>query len=84
MPIRYADAGVDIAVADETKRRIRTAMPGRTFTRSVLSQIGGFGALFQLDRKKWRKPVLVASADGVGTKLKIAIATCFIPSARHR
>ena len=74
MPIRYADAGVDIAVADEAKRRIRTAA-GRTFTRSVLSQIGGFGALFQLDRKKWRKPVLVASADGVGTKLKIAFAT---------
>src|SRR5579872_5394577 len=60
MPIRYADAGVNIAVADEAKRRIRTAA-GRTFTRGVLSQIGGFGALYQLDRKKWRNPILVSS-----------------------
>jgi phosphoribosylformylglycinamidine cyclo-ligase len=41
----------------------------------VLAPIGGFGALFQLDKKRWRDPVLVASADGVGTKLKIAFAT---------
>ena len=49
--------------------------PRRTFTRGVLAPIGGFGALFQLDRKRWRDPVLVSSADGVGTKLKIAFAT---------
>jgi len=40
----------------------------------VLGGIGGFGALFALDRKKWKEPVLVSSADGVGTKLKIAMA----------
>ena len=72
--MRYADAGVDISVAEEAKRRIRT-MAGRTFRRGVLSSIGGFGALFELDRKRFRDPILVASADGVGTKLKIAFAT---------
>jgi phosphoribosylformylglycinamidine cyclo-ligase len=72
--MRYADAGVNIPVADEAKRRI-AAMAKRTFQRGVLAPIGGFGALFQLDRKRWRDPVLVASADGVGTKLKIAFAT---------
>src|SRR5579862_1411569 len=72
--MRYSDAGVNIAAADEAKRRI-AAMAGKTFRRGVLAPVGGFGALFQLDRKRWRDPVLVASADGVGTKLKIAFAT---------
>jgi phosphoribosylformylglycinamidine cyclo-ligase len=72
--MRYADAGVDISVADEAKRRI-AALAGKTFGRGVLAPIGGFGSLFHLDRKRWRDPVLVASADGVGTKLKIASAT---------
>ena len=72
--MRYADAGVDISVAEEAKRRIRT-MAGRTFRRGVLSSIGGFGALFELDHNRWRDPILVASADGVGTKLKVAFAT---------
>jgi len=72
--MRYADAGVNIAVADETKRRI-AAMAAKTFSRGVLAPIGGFGSLFQLDKKRWRDPVLVASADGVGTKLKVATAT---------
>src|SRR5580704_16864123 len=72
--MRYADAGVDISVADEAKRRI-AAMAGKTARRGVLAPIGGFGALFELDRKRWRDPILVASADGVGTKLKIAFAT---------
>jgi len=72
--MRYADAGVDISVAEEAKRRIRT-MAGRTFRRGVLSSIGGFGALFELEHKRFRDPILVASADGVGTKLKIAFAT---------
>jgi phosphoribosylformylglycinamidine cyclo-ligase len=71
--MRYSDAGVDISVAEEAKRRI-AAMAGRTFRKGVLAPIGGFGALFQLDRKRWREPVLVASADGVGTKLKVAFA----------
>ena len=49
--------------------------PEKHFRRGVLAPIGGFGSLFQLDRKRWREPVLVASADGVGTKLKVAFAT---------
>jgi phosphoribosylformylglycinamidine cyclo-ligase len=72
--MRYADAGVNITVADEAKRRI-AAMAAKTFRSGVLAPIGGFGALFHLDRKKWRDPILVSSADGVGTKLKIAFAT---------
>ena len=71
--MKYADAGVNIAVADDAKQRIRHHA-SRTFTSGVLGGIGGFGGLFALDRKRWKEPVLVSSADGVGTKLKIAIA----------
>jgi phosphoribosylformylglycinamidine cyclo-ligase len=71
--MRYADAGVNISNADEAKRRI-AAMAGKTFRKGVLSPVGGFGALFQLDKKRWREPILVASTDGVGTKLKVAFA----------
>src|SRR5580704_1567139 len=71
--MRYSDAGVNISAADVVKRRI-AAMAGKTFRRGVLAPVGGFGGLFQLDRKRWHDPVLVASADGVGTKLKIAFA----------
>jgi phosphoribosylformylglycinamidine cyclo-ligase len=72
--MKYADAGVDIAVADAAKQRIRHHA-SRTFTPGVLGGIGGFGALFALDTRKWKEPVLVSSADGVGTKLKVAMAT---------
>ena len=72
--MKYADAGVDIALADAAKQRIRHHA-SRTFTPGVLGGIGGFGALFALDRKKCKEPVLVSSADGVGTKLKVATAT---------
>ena len=71
--MRYADAGVDISAADAAKKRI-AAMARGTFRPGVLAPIGGFGSLFQLDRKRWRHPVLVASCDGVGTKLKVACA----------
>ncbi|PYU16813.1 MAG: phosphoribosylformylglycinamidine cyclo-ligase [Acidobacteria bacterium] len=71
--MRYADAGVSIALAEQAKQRIRR-LAGRTFTRNVLGGIGGFGALFAFDRNRWREPVLVSSADSVGTKLKIAFA----------
>ncbi len=71
--MKYADAGVNIAVADDAKQRIRR-LAGRTFTPAVLGGIGGFGALYALDRKRWKEPVLVSSADGVGTKLKVAMA----------
>lgn len=71
--MRYADAGVNIVVADQIKSRIRR-LACRTFTRNVLEPIGSFGGLFALDMKRWREPVLVSSADGVGTKLKVATA----------
>lgn len=71
--MRYSDAGVDISRADDAKQRIRH-LAGRTFNKAVLAPIGGFGALYHLDRKRWRDPVLVSSADGVGTKLRIAAA----------
>jgi phosphoribosylformylglycinamidine cyclo-ligase len=71
--MRYADAGVNIAAAEQVKSRIRR-LACRTFTRNVLEPIGGFGGLFALDSKQWTEPVLVSSADGVGTKLKVATA----------
>jgi phosphoribosylformylglycinamidine cyclo-ligase len=70
-PITYASAGVDISRADRAKQRIRY-LAQKTFNRNVLSDIGSFGGLFALGSKH-RDPVLVSSADGVGTKLKVAI-----------
>jgi phosphoribosylformylglycinamidine cyclo-ligase len=70
-PITYADAGVDIDRANRTKKRIKY-LAHKTFTRGVLSEIGGFGGLFSVDKTKYLDPVLVSSVDGVGTKLKIA------------
>jgi phosphoribosylformylglycinamidine cyclo-ligase len=70
----YKSAGVDIDAGNETVRRIR-ALARSTFTSGVLSEIGSFGGLFQLESGRFREPVLVASADGVGTKLKIAFMT---------
>lgn len=69
--ITYADAGVDIDRANRTKKRIKY-LAHKTFTRGVLSEIGGFGGLFAVDKEKWKDPVLVSSVDGVGTKLKVA------------
>ncbi|HKI25969.1 MAG TPA: phosphoribosylformylglycinamidine cyclo-ligase [Candidatus Sulfotelmatobacter sp.] len=70
-PITYADAGVDIPRANRTKQRIKY-LAHKTFTRGVLSEIGGFGGLFAVDKIKYADPVLVSSVDGVGTKLKVA------------
>jgi phosphoribosylformylglycinamidine cyclo-ligase len=69
---RYRDAGVDIDQADRAVSSIKK-LARRTFTRGVLTDIGTFGACYQLTGKK--NPVLVSSADGVGTKLKIAFLT---------
>jgi len=69
--ISYADAGVDISAADKSKHRIKM-LARKTFNKQVLSEIGGFGGLFALDLEKYPNPVLVSSADGVGTKLKVA------------
>jgi phosphoribosylformylglycinamidine cyclo-ligase len=70
----YKASGVDIDAGNETVRRIRTLARG-TFTPGVLSDIGSFGGLFRLDPDRYREPVLVSSADGVGTKLKVAFMT---------
>jgi len=67
----YKASGVDIDAGNETVRRIR-GLARSTFTSGVLSDIGSFGGLFRLDTGQHREPVLVASADGVGTKLKVA------------
>ena len=67
----YRAAGVDIDAGNETVRRIR-ALARSTFTQGVLSDIGSFGGLFRLESARYRDPVLVASTDGVGTKLKVA------------
>ena len=70
-PVTYADAGVNIERANKTKKRIRY-LAHKTFTRNVVSEIGGFGGMFSVDKEKWIDPVLVSSVDGVGTKLKVA------------
>ena len=69
--ITYADAGVNIDQANRTKQRIKY-LAHKTFTKGVLSEIGGFGGLFAIDKSKYVDPVLVSSVDGVGTKLKLA------------
>jgi phosphoribosylformylglycinamidine cyclo-ligase len=71
--VTYADAGVDIGSGERTKDRIKF-LAQKTFNRNVLGGIGGFGALYRLDTQRWKQPVLVSSADGVGTKLKVAFA----------
>ena len=67
----YKASGVDIDAGNEAVRRIR-GLARSTFTPGVLSDIGSFGGLFRLDLGAFREPVLVSSADGVGTKLKVA------------
>jgi phosphoribosylformylglycinamidine cyclo-ligase len=69
----YKSAGVDIDAGNETVRRIRSLARG-TYTSGVLSDIGSFGGLFRLG-DRFKDPVLVSSADGVGTKLKVAFLT---------
>ena len=67
----YKQAGVDIEAGNEVVRRLRSLARG-TFTPGVLSEIGSFGGLFHLGASGLADPVLVASADGVGTKLRVA------------
>jgi phosphoribosylformylglycinamidine cyclo-ligase len=67
--IRYRDAGVDIDEADRAVARIKT-LAKSTFSKHVLTGIGSFGAAYHL--AGWKDPVLISSADGVGTKLKVA------------
>jgi phosphoribosylformylglycinamidine cyclo-ligase len=67
----YKSTGVDIEAGAEVVRRIK-GLAQATFTPGVLSEIGAFGGLFHLGAAGGSDPVLVASADGVGTKLKVA------------
>ena len=69
----YREAGVDIPAADEAKARIKALARG-TFNAGVLSEIGSFGGMFRPDLSGYREPVLVASTDGVGTKIQVARA----------
>jgi phosphoribosylformylglycinamidine cyclo-ligase len=69
----YRQAGVDIDAADEAKARIKT-LARKTFNPAVLSEIGSFGAMFRPDFSRYQEPVLVASTDGVGTKIQVARA----------
>jgi phosphoribosylformylglycinamidine cyclo-ligase len=70
-PLDYRTAGVDIAAGDEAKQRIR-ALVESTYTAGVRGAFGGFGGMFRVPSDV-DKPLLVASADGVGTKVKVAI-----------
>jgi len=72
--ITYKDAGVDIDAATVATSRI-TRLARETFTPNVLTDIGSFGALFRADFGSMKEPVLVSSADGVGTKLRVAFLT---------
>jgi phosphoribosylformylglycinamidine cyclo-ligase len=69
----YARAGVDINLGNRVKATLPQLLAA-THRREVMGNVGGFGGLFALDTTKYRRPVLVSSVDGVGTKLKIAFA----------
>ena len=71
MSVSYKDAGVDIAAGEQAVKEIKNLVK-QTFTPNVLTEIGLFGGCFAFPVKNYRQPVLVASTDGVGTKLIIA------------
>jgi len=73
-PSRYAAVGVDIDAKAAALARAKDVIRS-TFTGGVLGDVGGFGGLFRPDLTRYREPVLVASTDGVGTKLKVAFET---------
>ena len=69
--LSYRDAGVDIDAGNELVERIKPAVKS-TNREGVLTGLGGFGGLFQLDIKRYKEPILVSGTDGVGTKLLLA------------
>ncbi|MGH9931080.1 MAG: phosphoribosylformylglycinamidine cyclo-ligase [Pyrinomonadaceae bacterium] len=73
-PITYSDAGVDIDAATRATDKIKE-LARRTFNQRTLSEIGSFGGMFDGAFPSLKQPILVASADGVGTKLKVAFST---------
>ncbi len=70
-PVTYKDSGVDIHGNDLFKSRLKGLVKS-SHGPEVLKNIGGFGSFFAFDQRRFKKPVLVSSADGVGTKLKVA------------
>jgi phosphoribosylformylglycinamidine cyclo-ligase len=70
-PLDYAASGVDIDRSDDVKQRIRSVVES-TFTAGARGAFGGFGGMFRIPAD-FQRPVLVSSADGVGTKLRVAI-----------
>jgi phosphoribosylformylglycinamidine cyclo-ligase len=72
--LTYRDAGVDIDAGEELVARIKPRV-ARTHRPEVLAGVGGFGAMIEIPEGRWRRPVLVAGTDGVGTKLRLAIDT---------
>lgn len=70
--LTYKKSGVDIKKASAFKKGIK-GLVRKSFTPDVLRDIGSFGSFFRFESKKYREPVLISSADGVGTKLKIAV-----------
>jgi phosphoribosylformylglycinamidine cyclo-ligase len=72
--LTYRDAGVDIDAGEELVERIKPRV-ARTQRPEVLAGIGGFGAMIEIPPGRWKRPVLVAGTDGVGTKLRLAIDT---------
>src|SRR5260370_12187200 len=73
-PVTYREAGVDIDAGEELAERTKPRVT-RPMRRELLGGIGGFGALVEVPRDRYRKPVLVPGTDGVGTKLRLAIDT---------
>jgi len=71
MTLTYKDAGVDKEAGYKEVQLIKNIIK-KTHTSGVISDIGGFAGLFQLNAKDYKEPVLVSGTDGVGTKLKIA------------
>ncbi|QCT01434.1 phosphoribosylformylglycinamidine cyclo-ligase [Paenibacillus algicola] len=69
----YKNAGVDIAAGNEAVERMKKHVK-TTFRPEVMTDLGGFGALFQLNKDQYEEPVLVSGTDGVGTKLKLAFS----------
>ncbi len=69
----YREAGVDVDEAERAVERIARAAAA-TLTPAVLAGVGGFGGLFRFDVNSHAEPILVSSTDGVGTKLKVAVA----------
>ncbi|MEE9157275.1 MAG: phosphoribosylformylglycinamidine cyclo-ligase [Gammaproteobacteria bacterium] len=72
-PLTYEDAGVSVDRGDRLIDRIK-AIADRTQRPGVMGRLGGFGALFDLSKLDYRQPILVSTTDGVGTKLKLALA----------